>query len=63
VKELTLYSRNTFAGKRVLVIGALGPQESGKSTLLNFMFGCGLSASEGRVTKVSTYNHSTTKVK
>jgi len=30
---------------RVCVITILGPQSSGKSTLLNFLFGCDFSAS------------------
>jgi pantothenate kinase-related protein Tda10 len=34
-----------------LVISILGPQSSGKSTLLNFLFGCDFSVSEGRCTR------------
>jgi GTPase Era involved in 16S rRNA processing len=29
----------------------MGPQSSGKSTLLNFLFGCDFSVSEGRCTR------------
>ena len=29
----------------------LGPQSSGKSTLLNFLFGCDFATSEGRCTR------------
>ena len=36
---------------RIRVISILGPQNSGKSTLLNFMFGCDFSVSEGRCTR------------
>jgi ATPase subunit of ABC transporter with duplicated ATPase domains len=36
---------------KVAVISILGPQSSGKSTLLNFLFGCDFSTSEGRCTK------------
>ncbi len=35
----------------VAVITILGPQSSGKSTLLNFLFGCDFSTSEGRCTR------------
>jgi energy-coupling factor transporter ATP-binding protein EcfA2 len=45
------FSKSTLAGKKVLVIGIIGPQNSGKSTLLNFMFGCVFTASDGRTTK------------
>jgi GTPase Era involved in 16S rRNA processing len=34
-----------------LVISVFGPQSSGKSTLLNFLFGCDFSVSEGRCTR------------
>ena len=33
------------------MISILGPQNSGKSTLLNFMFGCDFSVSDGRCTR------------
>ena len=36
---------------RIRVITILGPQNSGKSTLLNFMFGCDFSVSDGRCTR------------
>lgn len=38
-------------GDRVVVISVLGPQSSGKSTLLNFLFGCNFVTSSGRCTK------------
>lgn len=34
-----------------MVIGILGPQSSGKSTLLNFLFGCDFLSIDGRCTK------------
>ena len=37
--------------QRIRVITILGPQNSGKSTLLNFMFGCDFSVSDGRCTR------------
>lgn len=37
--------------RRVLVVTILGQQSTGKSTLLNFLFGCDFSASVGRCTK------------
>jgi hypothetical protein len=43
---------SSFGKSRILVIGIIGPQNSGKSTLLNFMFGCVFTASDGRTTKV-----------
>jgi GTPase SAR1 family protein len=36
--------------KRIMVIGIFGPQSSGKSTLLNFLFGCDFLSSDGRCT-------------
>jgi ABC-type lipoprotein export system ATPase subunit len=33
-----------------MVIGIFGPQSSGKSTLLNFLFGCDFLSSDGRCT-------------
>ncbi len=36
---------------KTLVISITGPQSSGKSTLLNFLFGCDFSTSTGRCTK------------
>eukprot|EP00026_Physarum_polycephalum_P000181 Phypoly_transcript_00181.p1 GENE.Phypoly_transcript_00181~~Phypoly_transcript_00181.p1 ORF type:complete len:2011 (+),score=311.30 Phypoly_transcript_00181:88-6120(+) len=50
--RLLYYSlKSVTRGKRVLVVGAIGSQNSGKSTLLNFMFGCNLTYIEARVTK------------
>lgn len=45
--------KKVFEGinERVAVITILGPQSSGKSTLLNFLFGCDFGTSEGRCTK------------
>ena len=40
-----------FAEQRILVISVIGPQSSGKSTLLNFLFGCDFLTSTGRCTK------------
>ena len=37
--------------EKVGVISVLGPQSSGKSTLLNFLFGCDFASSSGRCTK------------
>ena len=34
-----------------MVLTILGPQSSGKSTLLNFLFGCDFATSEGRCTR------------
>ena len=36
---------------RVAVVTVFGPQSSGKSTLLNFLFGCDFGVSAGRCTK------------
>jgi GTPase Era involved in 16S rRNA processing len=33
-----------------MVVGIFGPQSSGKSTLLNFLFGCDFQSSDGRCT-------------
>jgi GTPase Era involved in 16S rRNA processing len=45
--------KKLFAEKndRAVVISILGPQSSGKSTLLNFLFGCDFATSEGRCTR------------
>ncbi|CAF1401568.1 unnamed protein product [Rotaria sordida] len=40
-----------FASKRILVISIIGPQNSGKSTLLNYMFGTLFDVREGRCTR------------
>lgn len=37
--------------EKVVVISVLGPQSSGKSTLLNFIFGCDFATSVGRCTR------------
>jgi ABC-type lipoprotein export system ATPase subunit len=37
--------------ERCIFITILGPQSSGKSTLLNALFGCDFATSEGRCTK------------
>jgi ABC-type lipoprotein export system ATPase subunit len=37
--------------ERAVVISIFGPQSSGKSTLLNFLFGCDFATSEGRCTR------------
>ncbi len=36
--------------KKILVVGVFGPQSSGKSTLLNYLFGCDFASSDGRCT-------------
>ncbi|CAF3125366.1 unnamed protein product [Rotaria sp. Silwood2] len=41
----------SFSGKKMFVISALGPQNSGKSTLMNFLFGASFEARDGRCTK------------
>ncbi|CAF4519333.1 unnamed protein product, partial [Rotaria socialis] len=40
-----------FVSKRILVISIIGPQNSGKSTLLNYMFGTLFDVREGRCTR------------
>ncbi|CAF0875790.1 unnamed protein product [Adineta steineri] len=40
-----------FASDRILVISIIGPQNSGKSTLLNYMFGTLFDVREGRCTR------------
>ena len=42
---------NRFANERILVISIIGPQNSGKSTLLNYMFGTSFDVREGRCTR------------
>ena len=42
---------NRFANERILVISIIGPQNSGKSTLLNNMFGTLFDVREGRCTR------------
>ena len=45
--------KKTFASipDKCLVLTIIGPQSSGKSTLLNFLFGCDFATSEGRCTR------------
>ena len=45
--------KNVFESRdeQAIVITVLGPQSSGKSTLLNFLFGCDFATSEGRCTR------------
>ena len=47
------FLKKVFGGfkENAVVISVLGPQSSGKSTLLNFLFGCDFSTSSGRCTK------------
>ncbi|CAF3393231.1 unnamed protein product [Rotaria sp. Silwood2] len=40
-----------FSSQRILVISIIGPQNSGKSTLLNYMFGTLFDVREGRCTR------------
>ncbi|CAF0853008.1 unnamed protein product [Adineta steineri] len=40
-----------FANQRILVISVIGPQNSGKSTLLNYMFGTLFDVRDGRCTR------------
>jgi GTPase SAR1 family protein len=40
-----------FPNKKFFVISVIGPQNSGKSTLLNFLFGTSFEARDGRCTK------------
>lgn len=46
-----VFSHQRFKNMRVFVISVLGPQSSGKSTLLNFLFGSKFSTGTGRCTK------------
>lgn len=41
----------TSINDNCLVLTIIGPQSSGKSTLLNFLFGCDFATSEGRCTR------------
>ena len=47
----TIFDAQKELQLRIRVISILGPQNSGKSTLLNFMFGCDFSVSDGRCTR------------
>ncbi|CAF1044023.1 unnamed protein product [Didymodactylos carnosus] len=42
---------SNFRNKRILVISVIGPQNSGKSTLLNYMFGTFFDVRDGRCTR------------
>ncbi|CAF5153412.1 unnamed protein product, partial [Rotaria sp. Silwood1] len=42
---------NEFSSQHILVISIIGPQNSGKSTLLNYMFGTLFDVREGRCTR------------
>jgi hypothetical protein len=44
-----------FSNKKFFVISVIGPQNSGKSTLLNFLFGTSFEARDGRCTKGKIY--------
>ena len=48
-----IFLKNIFQNRNIKmkVISILGPQNSGKSTLLNFMFGCDFSVNDGRCTR------------
>ena len=48
---MNILATEKLSNSRVLVISVLGPQSSGKSTLLNYMFGCLFATSAGRCTK------------
>ena len=37
--------------EKVIIISVIGPQSSGKSTFLNFLFGCDFLTSSGRCTR------------
>lgn len=47
------FLKNVFQQRniKIKVVSILGPQNSGKSTLLNFMFGCDFSVNDGRCTR------------
>lgn len=46
----TLLKSVTQQTDKIMVIGIFGPQSSGKSTLLNYLFGCDFLSSDGRCT-------------
>ncbi|CAF3981550.1 unnamed protein product [Didymodactylos carnosus] len=50
-KVLSSEMASYFANKTVLIISVLGPQNSGKSTLLNYMFGTFFDVRDGRCTR------------
>ncbi|CAF4433682.1 unnamed protein product, partial [Rotaria sp. Silwood2] len=45
------YALSLFHEKKILVISVIGPQNSGKSTLLNYMFGTLFDVRDGRCTR------------
>jgi predicted GTPase len=45
------YLFNKFENEKVFIISVLGLQSSGKSTLLNYIFGCQFFSSVGRCTR------------
>ena len=49
--EFLFEALGVFQGKRILVISIIGPQNSGKSTLLNYMFGTWFDVRDGRCTR------------
>ena len=51
-QEQFLYQTlKSFPGKKILVISVIGPQNSGKSTLFNYMFGTFFDVRDGRCTR------------
>ncbi len=50
-----LFGSSFMEKKRVFVMSVLGPQSSGKSTLLNSMFGSKFGTGTGRCTKVDFF--------
>ncbi|CAF0864168.1 unnamed protein product [Didymodactylos carnosus] len=50
-KVLSSQMASCFSNKKVLTISVLGPQNSGKSTLLNYMFGTFFDVRDGRCTR------------
>ncbi|KAL4486817.1 hypothetical protein ABPG72_006649 [Tetrahymena utriculariae] len=45
------FSQPNFKNKKFCIISIIGPQNSGKSTLLNYFLGCDFYVSEGRCTR------------
>lgn len=43
-------NESEYQDKKTRIIGIFGKQSSGKSTLLNFLFGCDFMSSDGRCT-------------
>lgn len=46
-----IFDSELFHQKKICVISIIGPQNSGKSTLLNYLLGCDFKVSDGRCTK------------